>query len=441
LISESIAYEFVSVLFESERTGVTAEFRNLVTDLDVYEHMDKPYLTAQMLMLDNEDILDEADILGGERITISIQSQREDTEPFTMKFYILKVLNTEKVNDNVQTIALSLIEDIGYISNLQNVNQYFNGNVTQIVKDIATSYLEKEVVGDDAKQNVHLIVPNLSPLEAIKWITNRATDERGYPFYTYSTMVKDKLYMKCLGDLLAEPVMNTDVPYRNSTLAAQATNADVRRRTILSHKFNGEMENLFDVIRRGVIGARYNYLNTLYSSGSEDFHFDIVQDLFRQLIDDGVLQQNQPNYEFSEKYEYDGQSFNEFDSRTITQIRSSGAYRTSEGDDYNLSYGECREPSDYKLEIIARAMNIMMKRHSMTMVVDGLDFIDGDMHKTIGNSLRVEFGTSNPDRDPADRTIDAKKSGDYLIYSSRHMFKKEKYEVVLTCMKIGNYRR
>ena len=37
--------------------------------------------------------------------------------------------------------------------------------------------------------------------------------------------------------------------------------------------------------------------------------------------------------------------------------------------------------------------------------------------------------------------IDNKKSGDYLIYATRHMFKDERYDIKLFCIKFASYNR
>jgi len=163
-------------------------------------------------------------------------------------------------------------------------------------------------------------------------------------------------------------------------------------------------------------------------------HFDIKKDLFNELIDDGILN-SQANIPFSEKYLLNEKSFNKLVNRSITQLRSNGAF------EYYKSYGEEDTIAGYKLEIISRAMDNVLKKNPMTIVVPGVDFIDGDKHSTIGNNIRVEFQNTKPDVKPGEKRIDTKKSGDYLIYQTRHMFKKETYEVALTCVKIGNYRR
>lgn len=433
-------YEFRSVLLQSERLSSDVELKNMVTDLDIYEHIQKPYLTAKILLLDNEDLLDEADILGGERISISIISKRDDCIPFTNHFRITNIISTEKVNDNIQTAAFQLIEEHAYISNLLNINKYYSGNTTSIIKKICENYIDKKLVGDNSKQNIKAIVPNMSPLTAIEWFSRKSTSTRGYPYYVYSTLTKDSLFMNDLGTMLSSPVLNDDVPYTNSSMSAQGKNSDVRRRSILQHNFSDNMENLYLKIAQGVIGARYEYIDTI-NDKQKAVNFDIVKDLYKNLIDDGVMQPNQSNYSFSEKYVHNNKSFNKIQSNTFTFVRGSGAFRETDEDEYSVSYSERKTTAEYKLEVISKAFDSMLKKNPMSITVPGVDFIDGDRHSTIGNNIRVQFLVTTPEKDPGEKVFDAKKSGDYLIFSTRHMFKKETYDIALTCLKIGNLRR
>lgn len=439
---DASSYILVSVLLQSERLSEDVELRENVTDVDIFEHMDKPYLTAQVLFIDNEYILEQIDILGAERISITVHSMQEETVPITKNFYISKVLNTEKSGDNIQTVAFHLIEDIGYISNLININRHYSGKSSLIAEKIATNFLNKELAhGSTDKQTMDVIIPNLNPVEALKWIANRTTTNDGYPFYVYSTLVGDKIQYRDLGAILSTPVINSEMTYKYSSQATKSVKPDVRRRSIKSHSFTNNMENLFAVIKKGLVGSRYEYIETI-TDKQKSFHFDIVKDLYKPLVSAGVMSQNQSNYAFSEKYVHDNKSYNKHSTRTISQLRGSGAYReTDEDTEFKLSFGETRNTAEYKLDIISRAMDNALKKNPLTIIVDGVDFIDGTSHATIGNNLRVEFLVSNPEPGKGEDQIDAKKSGDYLIYSTRHMFKKETYDLALTCVKIGNYKR
>jgi hypothetical protein len=74
------------------------------------------------------------------------------------------------------------------------------------------------------------------------------------------------------------------------------------------------------------------------------------------------------------------------------------------------------------------------------MIVSGLDFLDGDKHSTIGNNIAVEFTKSSADRNRASSQVDTRRSGNYTILAARHMFKKERYDIALSCVKLGNLR-
>ncbi len=441
MADNSKTYKIESVLLQSERLNVDVELREVVQDVEIFEHMQKPYLTGFIFLVDNENMFQNADVLGGERITVAVKSLRDDTEVVKKNFYISKVLNTEKINDNIQTVAIHLVEDINFISNALNVNRYYSGKPSKILQDIASEFLDKELIGTQTdKQKLSLIVPNLNPIEAMQWICSRSTNRDGYPFYLYSTFVGDALQFNDLGSMLQNPVINADVTYKYSSKATKSDDPDVKRRTIFSHEFLGATENLYKVIQKGIIGSKYEYVDSI-NEKHQSFKFDIMKDFLLPALDTGAIQSNQPNFSFSDEYKIKGKSFNQLDSKTITQVGGSGAYREVDTGAYPLSYRETTDRAEYKLEIISRAMDNMIKKNPLSMLTDGIDFLDGDKHVTVGNNLRVEFEASKPDRDGGEKSIDVKKSGDYLIFASRHMFKKERYDVALTCIKLGNYKK
>ena len=76
-------FEFQSILLQSERIDKEVELRDIVSDLEIFEHLDKPYLTGKILLIDSENLLQEGDFLGGERITVAIKTLREDSKTVT----------------------------------------------------------------------------------------------------------------------------------------------------------------------------------------------------------------------------------------------------------------------------------------------------------------------------------------------------------------------
>ena len=441
-----------SVLLVSERLTESVELNRIVTDVEVFEHIEKPYLTGRIMLIDDSSFYENADIQGTERIQLTIVSSEEDSTPIVKTFFVAKVEKIQKVQDNAQTLMIHLVEDIFYLSSLKNVNRHYTGSRSNIIGKIAQNFLNKRVflTGKD-KSVIEVIVPNLHPLEAMMWLNKKAVSSRGYPFYLYSTFVGDELRMENLGDILQRPALNAgedDAAFSISSLKAQDTmNVTAQRRIIENHQINSQ-ENLLDLIREGLISSKFEYIDTL-TEDTRSIDYNSRTSLFKNLLNDGVLNEKQknPQVDFAELIE--DKTIDKFRPLTCTYIGGSMAFRdsdTAEGftpftyNAWNNSYGEYKTAADYKLNVISSTMDAILKKNPLIINLNGLEFIKGDAHRTIGNNISIAVQSTH---DQADDKVDRKKSGDYLIYSVRHMFKKtvDKYDVVMNCVKIGNLQR
>ena len=183
-----------------------------------------------------------------------------------------------------------------------------------------------------------------------------------------------------------------------------------------------------------MVGAEYRYIdvtakpdltfaNTKNLSKDNKFTFN-VQDVVDLLED-----QESPYY--SDEYKVDNKSFHEFKSRSITQIGSTQAYENGS------SINQSDDRANYKLNIINRSIDQLMKKNPLTLAVNGVDFLDGTSHQTVGRKIAVRFMRNTAPED-TDYYFDNKKSGDYLIFSAKHSFDRETYLVSLSCLKLSN---
>ena len=435
-------YELEQVLLISERLKDDVDLRRVVTDLEIYENLDKPYLTAEMSVVDQTGFFEQTGIIGGERVEIDIVSLSEGGPNVTIskKFYVVKC-DKRSVNDDAQLVIFNLIEDIGFISKLYNVNRAVSGKPGKILNTIAKEFFDRSVVEIGSEiQRFEAIIPNMNPLDAMRWISRRAATSEGYPHYLYSTLVSDNsLYFNDLGRLLLEPVINPDQKFSNT----QASLDNPLNKTIVSHLFE-DNKTLLEFISRGLIGSQYEYIDTTQET-TRKFKFDVIKDFLSPLVEAGVLSQ-QENVEFSELYKVKEKSFNERPSRYITRIGGTNSNRDFFVDEdknhtWTNSLYESKDAAGYKAQVIQQVMDTLLKKSPATFVMDGSNFIAGDRHLTVGCNIAVEFTKTNPDRDFSIDQIDTRRSGNYLIFACRHMFKKEKYEVSLGCMKLGDLKR
>ena len=431
------SFTFDSILIESERLTNPIECRNIVTDLNIYEHIDKPYLTAKLLLIDSEKILENVDFLGGEKITIQIKSTKPQTKMISNIFYVVDIPTVQKVNNDIQVLGFELIEDIAHFSNVQLICKSYSGKISEILTKISKNFLQSKPIksnGND-RNKVKLIVPNLNPIQTLIWLKKTAKTIDGYPFFLYSTLAKKELQFFDLGTMLTTDVINGDVPFRTHTAQTNSM-SNARNRNIIETRFSNTA-TLFDLITKSVVGAKYEYIDTT-AEKTKTFHFDVIKDLFKPLINKSILKKGQDNPPVSPKFTYETKPFNELNGTYSTVIGGSNVYRTSDEDNYILGYSEERSLADYKLKVISRAMNEIIRSEPLIITVDGTDFIDGNKHSTIGNLINIEIPTSRPET--VGSRIDKKKSGEYLMFSAKHVFKKERYDLTLTCVKLGRRR-
>jgi len=433
-------YQLESVLIESERANKTVEAKGSVSDLDIYEHMDKPYLTATLSLIDTSNIYAQMDLLGAESVTIRVKTEREASVSVSKKFIITKVVAAQKASENSDLLVLHLIEDIAYYSNLINVNQSFSGNAHSIIQKISSNTIGKKIAlgNRSPKELMKLIVPNMNPVEAMIWVKNKAKTIEGLPYYLYSTLATEQLHLHDLGTIIEEPVINP-IPFRFGASGTKTNDPNYKRRIIRSY-IQKDVEDLYSIIQKGLIGGQFEYIDML-TNRKRTFHHDIMGTPgLLGLINAGIIQGNQPNITYSADYKLNEIPYNQLNSRSITRVGGINAYRTSETGTFFGSYGESHDLADYKLYVIAEAFDQLMKKVPMVVEVPGIDFLDGDKHSTIGCTIRFEFPINVPDIAASVEQIDTKKSGDYIVFAARHKFKVEKYDLSLSCLKLANYK-
>ncbi len=94
----------------------------------------------------------------------------------------------------------------------------------------------------------------------------------------------------------------------------------------------------------------------------------------------------------------------------------------------------------YRNDTIANSMLALSQKAPLTFTVSGLYFYDGIQNNTVGNKLNVKFLPSDSmigfDNDVDNE--DKKLSGEYLIFSARHILKRERADILLTGVRMTN---
>ena len=413
-------FELIEVLYTSDRdVSIAYDLVNMITDFEIFEHIDKPFISAQFALLDTVNFVQSVDLQGGEKIKLTIQSKETEADADTIvkNFIVDKVVKSQRADDKTEVFYIHCFEDIVLKSSLINVNKFYNATPTNIIENIISEYLGRNLIRslDEYQTNMQVIIPNMHPIEAASWIKNRISSVDGLPYYLYSSFTNDDLYLIDLGQLLTRTPINKKAPFTYIKPLGTQYKTD-NFVPILDYKHEN-IDDVLSLIRKGYIGSSYNFLNTL-TGQNVHCKFDVVADVFDQL-DDHAMFREQNRYNFGSGEKVDGIPFSSYNSEVITRIAGNGSYNNA---NYNVrAVDEELDPIAYKKRISSGALRHFMTKAPISVQVKGRPFIAGTGEYTIGNVARLLFLDSSR-RNDVSAEPDYKKSGDYLMYAARHTF-------------------
>jgi hypothetical protein len=404
--------ERVRITSDKFEDGVYADIEKSVTDIEIFEHLDKPYLTGTLAFYDDQDLYNAIDFSGAEKITIHIRLPSAEEGKVEKTFVIEKVLKNIRNNDNVSVIVLHLIEQHAFESSLINVNKAYTGKPVNIIQTIIKDNLKREFseVIPDNQSEMRVIIPNLRPIEAAMWVRDRATTPYGLPYFFFSTLANTKLHIVSLEEILAAEYDLGE--YRYSQAATQySASQSVEEQSYIIQWFNAKNnDEILSFIQKGVVGAQYFYYDTMLGRPNSPINFDIVEEL-NKLKGNSIIKQEQSKLSYEDGYTLNGIPFNKLKSRVITNVVSTNVF-----DDLN-TYTEEPLRDKHRQKIIAEALRNFLVRNVMDVVLPGRNFLNSKYSSTIGNQIRLNFLKSDVNFKEADDLYDKKKSGKYLIYA------------------------
>ena len=169
----------------------------LVTDFTITESIYTPSLLISINIKDPVNMLEELELSGQEKITVSIWKSRNtgnETEEHHVQheFLISEYPIYGKFKNHLQVYTVKGISPHVFYAKFKRISRAWNGPIQDFVYDILTKDLKynPSFIRKSKKQtaNVSFIVPNLNPIDAIAWALRRAYDETGSPWYCYESL-------------------------------------------------------------------------------------------------------------------------------------------------------------------------------------------------------------------------------------------------------------
>ena len=431
------------ILSSVKNEDKVVDVRGNIVEVNLFENLYKPYVDSTIVLIDDFGLKNSLNIQGTERLKLVLGDAENPEEPVVVKyFFFSKINDTQKMNERSELLSISLVEEHVYIDAIKQFSKSYTDELENIITSIADNELGKTVVKSLFEPSVQgprkIIVPYLSPLEAIQWLRDRATTRTGSPIFLSGSLYTNSLVMSALDGLLREDVINDKLPLRYSS-AISGVDADQDQLRpyyeIMSFK-EVDAENSLALYENGAIGSFYASIDAGTGVLAGD-HIS-VRDILDEFYTNKLISADTNQSIFDPSLEIDGKLSDEYNSLHIHQVVSSNTYNQfkSYHDETSL-LGENNSLIESRLKAKNKIIRTFLKKNIIDIGMNGSLFFKGKI--SVGRKLRLLFLNSNVQGDLKDTNdqIDKRKSGDYIILATNHRLADEKHTTILRLTKLG----
>lgn len=440
--TQSQQFKFTEALISADRLFNTKfDVRTQVSELNIFETLDKPYLTGQIVINDDKAMFDKINFQGTERIKITCATvDKELTPVFEREFIMSGIEKVTKANENGKgsVYVFNLIEEHAFLARAKKISRSFRGTIDRILtkliakemkRDIDLSYLSAQ---EAVQGGITGIIPNMTVMDALHWLVNRATTENGSPYFCYASMHDDNLRLGDLDKMLTQKPFNAKLPYiyNPANVATQEDAGEKQKSFTIAGMKTARLGNTLKLAEMGITGA--SYCNTNLNTGQTFIEHYSLQNTLNKLDIQQVIPKGQDQNVFDDIFELEGTPLGDLEGRRYHTINSTGTYGKEKayGDEY------LEHKFIHKLE--APALKSALMKNQFNVVVPGVGFIVSKAG--VGDIVRLQIINDNTEmgkRENADTLLDKNKSGDFLIFDTRHIFRDTTHNVSMNVVKLA----
>lgn len=422
-------------LVYSHRHTKPIDITTSIATFEIYENIEKPYLTGNVIMRDDMRFYDGVKINGTEKCEITLSQPSLDAVPTTLEFTISYVKGTIKVSDQVEMLDLRIIETTAFNNMLNQFSRTYQGSPETIIKNICKDNIGQEVSLPEIKSAqtaIKVCVPYMNAYQACNWILSRMSTPEGLPYFLFKTIKDKPLQLKSFQEMAVTDTWNK-LPYTFATSNMTTSTGNLSSEQIFNVENYGQIANegIFDLVQNGSIGSKHS-VTDIGSGQSIDFQHDL-SDTYRELTNIGVIENGQEPAVATNVYEIDNRNIEQMNNVNFHRLISNNTYNN-----WNNIYEEFDKAS-LRLDNSRRVIKKLLNKSSISMTVPGLPFLLDDKNRSLGRNILFYYIANNSQAvNVGEDMLDKKRSGKYLIYGARHIFdENEQHKVNLSAVKLG----
>lgn len=435
-------HKIVEATIAAERFGGfdinTLDVRSLIAELNIFESLDKPYLTGTVVILDDKALFDSIQFQGTERFRVKMASQDDELNVvFERTFVMTGIERSRKANANAKSsvYVFTLLDEHAFVGRINKVSKSYRGSLETIIAKIAANEFKKDIdvsysTGAPSIQtNINCIIPNMTALESITWLTKRATTQTGSSFFTYASMHDDNIRIGNLDIMLQQDAFNRKIPYTyNPSNVSQAeSQSELEKTFTIKGITTSKLSNTLQLIENGSVTASYS--NTNLNTGQIFSQRYSIRKQLETLQNNGIIGQNQNV--FDGEFFVGDKQIDLYDAKRYHTVSSTGTYGR------NKSYHDETDETKFRKKIEGRAIKNHLFKNMLNVAVDGVGFIISKAG--VGDIVRLNVVNDNTlvnDIQDESEVLDKRMSGDFLIYDTRHTFSGTQHTVSMNVGKL-----
>lgn len=419
-----------SVTLTSNKTGESTNIHNIIDEINIYESLEQPFMSANFLIYDSVSLLTTFPIAGDEIIQVNAEiphpgfdKKIEKTfkvfsiENLSVDFaqrqssYVLRCYSQEYYNDLNKRVIKSYMDSI-------------SGMATKVFDEFLKLNTSPSFQSTQTSGQRTIAVPNLRPSQTLKFLAREAavTDGGTSNFIFYENL--DGFFFLPVEQLISKRPTDTFIFREKNTniTSLKSRNASKQKPSEFFKIDDFKIKEFLDferMTRDGGLGNKVMFINPILHYFDDETTYNYIEDYdkFERLsyiTEDGDAEPGRLTYQ-------DG---------TFAQTQPEAHQR--------FIITNARETNSQLLE--DRKYQTLSRKLASFSMLDAivLDLtIPGDTSRRVGETIIIEFPEFGGTDDMIDE-LNRYLSGEYLITSLRHIYSPGSnvgYRCVLECKK------
>tara|TARA_B100001057_G_scaffold912_1_gene860 strand:- start:1003 stop:2529 length:1527 start_codon:yes stop_codon:yes gene_type:complete len=428
----------------------------VITELNIFEDIDNNAVTGSMYLIDNYNIVTQAELQGNERLSFKLSTPGRQTAGFNhivdaseesgYPYHIYAVKQRKPSSETTMVYEVLFASRELMMNTRKRVNRAYTGRLDQqvikILRDDNGINTKKRILFEPTRNRDTIVMPNLRPFDAINLLASKALsgNAKGAGYYFYETT--KAFYFRSVENMIAdqstEPrkvsrVFKYERPEATGPVGARRFRT--QNHNIIEYRF---IQN-FNTLTNQAAGTyasnviTYNIFDKSYDSRRYKYH-DHYQRLMHTDTDKELpetkrsypIAQNPVDRERKEGNAIGDKTVSDYpESRIILQPST----RFLHNDDTGV-FGTSTESEGITEAIRVSQRNQVTNSTRLEIVTSGASDLE------VGDMIQFEMPKMIPGgADPQDYKGDDKYSGRYLVTKLRHRIMNKSYRQVLHCIK------